>query len=262
MTSAARLGYTLHDIEAAAGHGTEHMAVWTLESELVHVSGAANLTEALLQLGLLRHRREDFLLSVVRNWFRSGSETYLLQFAFRSAGASKDLIVKACIPPIGPRMPQQVLESWIVRRQLLAGCGVATPTLYGWGNGALVEDFVPLTAREYLVERPDRIRHMLTSACRIVAALLHCGFCPVSSAFDDLRTDSNELFFVDFGSDLGEPNRLDSFNAEETLISDAIRFLSSVSASNRIEPGEIKAQIAVFREHFSRVTPPSIGSPA
>src|SRR5437868_4028465 len=124
---------------------------WTLEGELQKLSGVESTGRALLKLGLLGSEDERFdLIDSREGWYRAGAETYLYPFQVRKDHSEIALVLKACVA-FSPATPlEQILQSWIERRKILAEHGVLMPKLYAWGHGEILEEYVPHTLREIL----------------------------------------------------------------------------------------------------------------
>jgi len=179
-------------------------STWSLEGELCKLANEPDPRNALVRLGLIGVGIGGYQLDEIQPWVRSGNETYSYVFAVRAPGTPDRICrFKACVAPPGPHGLDKILGRWLRRRDLLSKMGVSTPTLYGAGQGVLLEEEIPF-------DIPTAVRHRETDAVLnglidIASALATLGFSPVSP-FSDVRSRGNDAVFVDFGSDLGEPS--------------------------------------------------------
>jgi|CXWL01.1.fsa_nt_gi hypothetical protein len=205
---------------------------WTVEAEVCKIAGKPKLGEALHSLGLLRSPSTPFSLEHQGNkWVRGGAETYLSYFSVLEETIRTDVLIKACIAFAPGSTLDDILASWIDRRKLLATNGISSPKLYGWGNGVVIEEFVPKSLSDVLAgidEVPFDILHELT---RYAATLSKLGFAPIGNPFRDLRFKTNDIIVVDFGEDLG-PAGLVSDRQPEMF-----QKLSAFFKNNKIEVG-------------------------
>lgn len=177
---------------------------WTLESELLRLSGKPTTSEALASLGIVPSNGCDFqIVPSTEGWFRSGAETYLYKFSIRTEQIERELVLKACVAfGIGTTV-SRILASWMKRRAALVAAGIQSPFLYGWGNGVILEEFVPFTVRQVLTERPNSREAVLCSLARLSGTLSAMGFEPLQ-IHTDLRSRGSDSVLIDFGQDLGD----------------------------------------------------------
>lgn len=177
---------------------------WTLERELCRVTKCASVMEALYALGLLSNPVSRFKL-IGGEWKRGGAETYLERFQFVSREEeSLEVLIKACVA-FSPSIDlEKILIDWVERRRLLSENGITTPLLYGWGNGVLIEEYVPHDLRTLLIGCDEPSPSVLDGLTLYAAALSRLGFTPIGP-FNDLRSHGSDIVVVDFGQDLGPP---------------------------------------------------------
>ena len=181
---------------------------WTLTAELCRLSRQPALSEALTALGLIETPESDFELRELSAWHRGGAETYVYTFAVLQSIRVQKCILKAMVAATPTTPPERQLEKWLTRRHRLAEFGVMVPRLFGAGDGVLLEEFIETDAIEQLrsdaTERTSSpsIQDRLESLCALV---YQAGFRPVC-ILPNLRLANDELFWIDFGSDLGEPD--------------------------------------------------------
>ena len=174
----------------------------TIEEELCLLTGLDTVEEAVTKLGFLSGDVGLAKILVEVPWYRAGAETYVCRFsALGDDGSRNDLVAKACIALTQSLSVERTLEEWVRRRSVLAGGGAETPMLYAYGNGILIEEYIPLSIREAMAgaNDPDCIA---TSAAKSAAVVCATGFAPVAF-FDDLRSRRNDAVIIDFGADLG-----------------------------------------------------------
>jgi hypothetical protein len=179
---------------------------WSIESELISLSGTNDLRTGLVRLGLIGKPDQEYVIDIDQGWFRSGAETYSFFFTVKTGGNRRSFVLKACTPAMGGTSLEVIFEKWLARRKLVSAAGVNTPDLYAAGKGVLLEQYIPLSLAEFLREKPGEILRAVDPLCRIAAVLMRLGF-RATSLFADLRTDTEKMYLVDFGEDLGEPRQ-------------------------------------------------------
>jgi hypothetical protein len=181
--------------------------MWSLEKEIMTLTTAPSFAAALSAVGLLPGSEVAFSHHIISDWHRSGAETYTLIFEVRSGQNWKQKVVlKACVAYSTSITLQQILERWVARRHLLNELGVSTPTLFTWGYGLILEQYIEHELIETLQPLTGASKDGLVAQLIYLAACLdHEKFQP-TSPFDDLRTDGKRVYVIDFGSDLGDPN--------------------------------------------------------
>lgn len=198
---------------------------WTLEQDLIKVSGAATLDQALRSLGLVEPAQVSYVLKEgARGWYRGGAETYIYHFSVVGEGALEiHALLKACVAYAPAGNLTDILRTWIERRELLTRHGVATPRLYGHGHGLVVEEFVPLDLRDVLGHAKAEERDSLVADLLWYAAVLaRMGFAG-SDCFSDLRSRGRDVVVVDFGEDLGGSGHANV--AEDLMFDQVLRYL-------------------------------------
>ncbi len=180
---------------------------WTLESELCRLAQESDIRVALCSLGLLSGPGAKFrLVEQSEKWDRGGAETYL--YRFRIEEDDKDFVevlIKACVAFAPGGTLNEILKSWVERRQILEKHGVSVPKLYYWGQGVVLEEFIPYTLRDVLSRGAEPSQTILNDLTKFAAALSSLGFAPIGP-FSDLRSRGDDVVVVDFGQDLGPPN--------------------------------------------------------
>lgn len=181
---------------------------WTLENELIQMSGQSSLDRALLKLGILPTAAKSYELRAEAGWVRGGAETYTLRFSVRYGAMCEvqdDYIVKACISTDFSRSLTDTVAEWLRRRRLLQEHNIGTPRLIGVHGATIVEEFIPWPFRDCFISSTERQERGLELLIGFAEVLNSLGFRPVD-AFSDLRSRGTDLVAIDFGQDLGEPD--------------------------------------------------------
>lgn len=176
---------------------------WTLEGELMQLAGAADTASALTTLGMI-DAGENFALDTVQDWHRSGAETYSLHFTVATRSRRGDFVLKACVAHVGGQSLKDTFAEWLSRRSLLDELGAGTPRLYVAGKAVLVEEYIPYTLADALVNNQEHREVILRALARTAGLLVSAGFVPFSA--QDWRSRGTDVVLIDFGQDLGPPN--------------------------------------------------------
>jgi hypothetical protein len=187
----------IFNLEAAVG------MCWTIEKELIKISGQSTLEGAIAALGL--NRPQDHFISICspEGWVRGGAETYVYPFSVQfKSGCSVRMIVKAVIAFSPSRTLDQIIEEWLRRRKLIEAAGVNVPRLVFAGQGLIVEEFIPFSLAEILKDQTLKDDVLFGQVFFYAGVLSKLGFAPID-AFSDLRTDGERVYVIDFGEDLG-----------------------------------------------------------
>ena len=191
---------------------------WTLAGELTELSGKGDLGGWFHQVGLIGQGDDLRELEIVRDWYRSGAETYGLRFAVIShAGNRQECFMKACVAYGGGMSLPDIFGSWLARRAVVAESGIATPRIYAAGAALVVEEYIPYTLSDALLhgrQRPGIVGSIGSTAARLINA----GFIPISS--HDWRSRGGDVVLVDFGQDLGPSDM--SHGSESGLLSEVL----------------------------------------
>jgi hypothetical protein len=178
---------------------------WTVEAELQKLAGVASMSTALKLFGLLKDGCQEFTcVYPPEGWYRSGAETYVYRFQIRTGGIETGLVLKACVAFSPGRSLENLLTSWIERRKLVCSRGVRVPVLYAWGQGELLEEYVPFAVQDILTGEAGPPNSVLIGLAELAGVVASLGFVPIR-LFDDLRSHGDDVVMVDFGEDLGPP---------------------------------------------------------
>lgn len=131
-------------------------------------------------------------------WYRSGGETFLATGrVLLSSGQERGLVGKAACA-IGPP-PSEQIALWRERAEQLCRLGVRVPRFFGTAKGIAYMDALDSP----LPKAPERLLlRQVHQIGEVAAALDLARFAPVDFP-RDLMLKQDDVFYVDFGSDLG-----------------------------------------------------------
>jgi hypothetical protein len=176
---------------------------WTLNSELQKLTGTASVAAALAKIGIIAGTNTSFVIEPERDWYRSGAETYSYVFSVRSADVKTNLILKACVAFSPVITLDEILASWIQKRDLLRNWGVETPMLYAWGFGVVLEEHIPYELCEILKRADEDLQEsILIRLVEAAGCIAASEFAPINT-FSDMRSRGSDVVMIDFGEDLG-----------------------------------------------------------
>ncbi|MEJ7610476.1 MAG: hypothetical protein WKF88_04785 [Ferruginibacter sp.] len=157
-----------------------------------------DLVFCLQQIGVIN--TEEILISYndLTPWQRGGAETYNATANIKLQSSEIKLIAKALISMATP--PDRQLADWNRRRTAIKALGIATPDLFSSGNGAIYEAYI---AEDFDIASATLPNQILEQLGFIAGKLDKSGFATIAFS-RDLRHQDNQLYYVDFGSDLGE----------------------------------------------------------
>lgn len=186
----------------------------TIEKETltsVELSEIERLHLALERIGIIDQTTEVTEVRDVLPWQRGGAETFICVVQVGLSSETIRCIAKALVS-FGTK-PEDQLASWIRRRQLLSDAGVAVPRLYGATSATIYEQYID---DRLPPSPPDLQPDLLIQVIRVAAILDALGFVPVDF-LRDLRVEDGRAYYVDFGSDLGDPSETPKGRAWATL---------------------------------------------
>jgi hypothetical protein len=181
---------------------------WSLEGELCRIANTSDVATAVTKLGFASDGQELPRLRTVMDWHRSGAETYSYTFSISdSSNIERRYRLKACVP-WGPHSTiEGILQLWVQRRSMLAAEGVSVPKLIAVGSGLILEEEIPLHVSMALQSVSSE--RVLAQILNIAVAIARLRFLPING-LADVRSRGDDAVYVDFGSDLGSPNRVSS----------------------------------------------------
>lgn len=178
------------------------MSGWTLESELLQLSGAETVTEALEIFGITSPSDEAVRLTIDRDWYQGGAETWVFVFSVVcSTRAPQQFILKACAPSFAPRPVSEICDSWFKLRHYLTSEGISAPRVFARNGPLWLEEFIQDDLKQALRRRGTDLQlpYAIGATAR---GLLATGY--YSRSYHDWRTNGNDVVLVDFGSDLSK----------------------------------------------------------
>lgn len=170
-----------------------------------------DIVECFKHIGVIKNNHVLFKYSDISPWQRGGAETYNAIGLIETNVETIKIIAKALVS--FATRPEQQLKNWNSRRSKIIELGIPTPRLFSAFNGAIYEEFID---DEFKLDEFLDIS-ILTQLGFIGAKLDKAGFKSISF-IDDMRLKNRTLYFVDFGSDLGEPSEISSDNAKLYLV--------------------------------------------
>lgn len=199
------------------------MGKWSLEGELLKVSEKSNLKDALVSLKIIHRSEENISVKVMKDWHKSGSETYSLLFSVSSNDMFSELWMKACTPASFGVQIEQVMTKWVRRMgDIEKWNSVFVPKMYLANDGIIIQEHIPHSLLDVVnVKTVKKIGDQCYSLIRCLSAN---NFLP-TGIWHDLRSRLDDVVLVDFGEDLGEPD----FELEgvEVILESFYGFLSS-----------------------------------
>lgn len=178
------------------------MPEWTIECELLSLTKAATRAEALEKLGIPFPSTGSVHIQTDRDWYQGGAETWVYVFSLVIGEKPlRKFILKACAPNFAPRPVAEICDDWFRTRQILTDAGITAPYVVARKGPLWLEEFIESDLKEAMTDpstRPSLARSIGTTA----GSLFRCGY--VARSYHDWRTDGDDVFLVDFGSDLGK----------------------------------------------------------
>jgi len=214
---------------------------WSLESEFCKLTDEANIEDALKKLHLLAQDESLSSIDVKNEWIRGGAETYIYSFDLISdKGNINPLILKAYVPSFSAVSIEDGLHNIFKKRRAIEGYGNLSPQLYAFGNGVWIEKRIPFDLKErisILTEDKTTFQNIINQLFLLAFTLDHLGFSSISP-FDDLRTDDVNIFVVDFGQDMGNPEMSSKSNGNLEKLLDWIGKLAIPITTDILERGK------------------------
>lgn len=193
---------------------------WSIEKELCKLAKKDKLPDALSALGLISSPQEDYTISSHGSWERGGAETYIFKFSIKTNSNINKYILKACVK-FSPSMSiDKIIDEWVSRRNLISSFGISTPKLFYFGDGVLIEEFIPFTLKNQL---KDSFNNNILYDLAYYSGILELNKFLTIAPFSDLRSRGDDLVVIDFGEDLGSPNSKKQTN--ESLFENLIKTL-------------------------------------
>ncbi|MBL7100515.1 MAG: hypothetical protein ISS23_01010 [Nanoarchaeota archaeon] len=199
----------------------------------------SRLVSALKRLSLLEYSEKLVEYTEIYEWQKGGGETYI---AAAMLGIEKGIesyersfISKAVVT----LSVDLTIKNMLRRKELLESEGVKAPKIYSVSEGCIYQELIPYSIDEAV--KLGRFGDKLFDDLIFIASQVDkLGF--VSLNFiGDLRTDLKDVYYTDFGFDLGEPN--------PGVVSDEAynRLLRFIAQNRRFQNKEKYTEIA-YRE--------------
>lgn len=186
-----------------------------VSADFIRLGHGQNITmrleNGLIKAGVIKPAERLTTFVDVTAWHQGGAETFVGDsYLSTDRGVCHHIIGKALFS-FGLK-PERMLDSWLSRRETLRRIGVRVPTLYSAFGGTLYEEYVEAE----LVEHFSGSEALATDVARTAALIDWAGF--ESLAFlDDLRTQEERAYYVDFGFDLGDPTGVPNKRARSNI---------------------------------------------
>ena len=171
------------------------------------ISVLADIKEWLINKNIISS--SDILLSYrdVKEWFKSGDETYLSSFYISYCRCEKVENKTIVLKAITTLNPEKSLLDWYRRRKILRENFVPVSNWYWCNNGIIIEDYYPNDWSFYNLDTLKSIANVLDRLGFITTDFLR-----------DIKCDEyGNLFYIDFGFDLGEPSFKETNTSKQTL---------------------------------------------
>lgn len=218
---------------------------WSLEHELIELTGISDLTLAARSIGLIDESSSIRELKYA-NWVRGGAETYILPFNIELLDRnSVRLILKAYTPTSVGRSLEEGFERMFERRDLLVQNGVSEPRVYTRYRASWIEQHLDNKLSDMLrgsMSTENKLV-LLSQAKSFITQISALGFEPINP-IADMMVHEDKVYWVDFGTDLGVPME----NASIEKVNDRV---SSWLRANCADLMDIYAKIQLS-EDFGR----------
>ena len=161
-------------------------------------SSLERLETGLVKANLMKAGDELRSFEDVTHWRRGGAETFIATSVLVTTSGERHHVIGKAFASFAS--PERACTSWLRRRLLLEELGIRVPRLYSVFSGIIFEEFI-----EAELHIDDCSLGQLIEDIALTAVLLdHGGFEPLCF-LKDLRMRAQTVYYVDFGSDLGEP---------------------------------------------------------
>lgn len=180
------------------------------KKELKLGDGLAELTKGMRKLGILSKQEHLNSYEETLAWQRGGAETYVAVASYESNLSKTTFIAKALVS-IGVR-PEVQLKKWIENRALLENSGILVPKLLGTDPGTIYEEYIENDFFVHQIDNEEVLYYLGFLASKLDALCFH------TIEFErDLRVRGKEIYYTDFGQDLGSTSLTPSNNAVTRL---------------------------------------------
>jgi hypothetical protein len=149
----------------------------------------------------MRHWDKIVSFSDINDWRRGGAETFVADSVLVTELCERRHVIGKALVSFASSA-DRFLTSWIARREQLSRLGIRVPFLYSTGPGIILEEFIQ---GEFCITDCDA--DQLNKDLARAAVLLDLGGFEPLSFLKDLRRRGHRVYYVDFGSDLADPER-------------------------------------------------------
>lgn len=196
-----------------------------LADSLLNEFKTEDLITCLNKIGVTDPNEKLLYYSDITAWTRGGAETYIAVSEIKTETKEIRFIAKALISMA--IKPDQQLKNWISRREVIEHLGIKTPVLFSAINGVIYEQYI----QDSFFINSSLSEDIIAQLSKIAALLDKAGF--ASRSFSrDLRVENDKLYYIDFGSDLGEPSShkkdfawkhlLEKLNAQQISVAEPV----------------------------------------
>jgi len=178
------------------------MSEWTIEKEILTLSEEKNIRSALISAKLLEIHDELVEIQEIENWRRGGAETYVytFQLIYRVANPKK-LIAKAMVA-WQAALPAEQQARWQYKMNDFTALGLKVPQCFLSGKSLIIEEFIEHDIRSYY-QQTELKEEFVSAVTEYGLIVINSGFAPVN-IIGNLRTDGKQIYWIDFGTDLGD----------------------------------------------------------
>ncbi|MCX5708146.1 MAG: hypothetical protein NTY14_04110, partial [Candidatus Omnitrophica bacterium] len=180
-----------------------------------------SLEQGLRGLKIIRENERLLLSEEVFDWRRGGAETFLASVRIvlendKGQQYSRQFLAKAVIK----MFPDKVAQEWLKRKEILDRLGIKTQEVFAHqqGEGVLYVSWLPFTGMEAFSAATGEHKTDLIKKLASIAARLDVAGFAARDFLHDLVSDGDELYYMDFGSDLGEPSWQQTITSKEKLL--------------------------------------------
>lgn len=188
------------------------------------------LISALKHLKILENQEELIEYNEIYEWQRKGHETYTAAAKLKIEKDGKNYERSFISKAIVTLSVDITIKNMLRRKKLLEDKGIKTPRIYSIDEGCINQQYIPYSIGEAI--KLGKLNDELLDEIIFVASQLDkMGFNSLNY-IGDLRTDLKNVYYTDFGFDLGEPN--------ENIVSDKAynRLVRFVNGNKRLKNKE------------------------
>lgn len=163
------------------------------------------LISVLKDLKILKNQEELVEYDELYGWQRGGSETYIAAARLKIEKDGKSYEISFISKAIVTLSIDITIKNMLKRKKLLEEKGVKTPEIYSISEGCIIQQYIPYSIKEAI--KIERFDDNLFDEIISIASKIDKGGFESLDYIADLRTDLKNVYYTDFGFDLGEPNK-------------------------------------------------------